>query len=123
MTKPDRRQAESGLEGAANTPADDTREPLQFELIPPPVFAPAWPARDTLPAEALARLLTGERLTQPAFGTSRWRLAAYIKELKYLGWPVKAAPVHFPGRSRPIAQYWLDNMAIMAARAMRGDAA
>jgi hypothetical protein len=122
MTKPDRRQAESGFEGAANTPHDDTREPVQFELLPPPAFAPAWPAHDTLPAEALKRLLTGERLTQPAFGTSRWRLAAYIMELKYLGWPVKAAPVHFPGRSRPIAQYWLDNKAIMAASELRGAA-
>ncbi|CAJ0797263.1 hypothetical protein [Ralstonia holmesii] len=123
MTKPDRRQAESGFEGAANLPRDDTREPYQFELLPPPVFAPAWPEHDTLPAEALARLLTGERLTQPAFGTNRWRLAAYIKELKYLGWPVKAAPIHFPGCSRPIAEYWLNTDAITAARAMLGGAA
>ncbi|ARK68839.1 hypothetical protein BOC38_20740 [Burkholderia pseudomallei] len=73
-----------------------------------------------MPAEALAQLLTGARLTQPSFGTSRWRLAAYIKELKYLGWPVKSAPIHYPGCARPIAQYWIDNKTIMAARAMRG---
>ncbi|KGS08647.1 hypothetical protein [Burkholderia sp. ABCPW 111] len=122
MTKPDRRQAKSGFKGVAKVEPNDTPEPTQFELIPAPAFAPAWPASDTLPAETLARLLTGERLTQPAFGTSRWRLAAYVMELKYLGWPVKSAPVHYPGRARPIAQYWLDNKTIMAARALRGAA-
>lgn len=120
MTKPDRRQAESGFEGATNSPRDDTREPYQFELLPSPPFNPTWPNSGTLAAEALVRLLTGERLTQPAFGTSRWRLAAYIKDLDYLGWPVKSAPIHFPGRARPIAQYWLDTKTIMAARALRG---
>lgn len=94
-------------------------EPEQFNLLPPPDFAPSWPASDTLPAETLKRLLSGERLTQPSFGTNRWRLAAYVKELKYLGWPVKSAPVHHPGRSRPIAQYWLDSKTIMAVRALR----
>jgi len=97
-------------------------EPEQFELLPPPDFRPSWPASHTLSAEALDRLLNGERLTQPSFGTSRWRLAAYIKELKYLGWPVKAAPVHHPGRERPIAQYWLTGDIIMKARSLRGAA-
>lgn len=97
-------------------------EPQQFDLIPPPQFAPAWPASHTLPAEVLSRLLTGERLTQPAFGTNRWRLAAYVQTLKDLGWPVKSAPVHYPGRVRAIAQYWLEPGAITAARAMRGAA-
>lgn len=122
MKKPDRRQAKSGFKGKAKCRFDDTREPSQFELIPPPEFAPAWPSSNTLPAEALARLLTGERLTQPSFGTSRWRLAAYIKELKYLGWPLKAAPINYPGRTRPIAQYWLTNDIITKTLAMRGAA-
>ncbi|MEV9633747.1 hypothetical protein ABZO35_04615 [Burkholderia pseudomallei] len=107
---------------SANEQSKDNQnpEPEQFELLPPPPFNPTWPASNTLPAETLARLLSGERLTQPAFGTSRWRLAAYVMELKYFGWPVKSAPVHHPGRARPIAQYWLDNKTIMAVRAMRG---
>ncbi|QCX50693.1 hypothetical protein [Ralstonia pseudosolanacearum] len=100
----------------------DSTEPEQFDLIPAPEFAPSWPASKTLPAEALTRLLTGERLTQVAFGTDRWRLAAYVQTLKDLGWPVKSAPVHHPSRSRPIAQYWLTNEAILKARAMRGAA-
>ncbi len=91
-------------------------------MLPPPTFNPVWPNHGTLAAEALARLLTGERLTQPAFGTSRWRLAAYIKDLDYLGWPVKSAPIHCPGRTRPIAQYWLTNDTIVKAHAMRGPA-
>jgi len=123
MTKPDRRQAESGFEGTANTPSDDTREPVQFELIPPPEFKPTWPAHGTLAAEALARLLSGERLTQPSFGLNRWRLAAYVQKLEDLGWPVRSAPVHCPGRTRPIKQYWLRTETIMAARELRGDAA
>lgn len=101
---------------------NQNHDPEQFSLLPPEPFNPTWPNSGTLAAEALARLLTGERLTQPAFGTNRWRLAAYIKDLDYLGWPVKSAPVHHPGRARPIAQYWLDNKTIMAARALRGAA-
>ena len=122
MTKPDRRQAESGFEGTTQAPSNDTREPVQFELIPPPEFKPTWPASETLAAEANDRLLTGERLTQPAFGVHRWRLAAYIQTLKDLGWPVRSAPVHCPGRRRAIAQYWYDSRTIMAAREMRGGA-
>lgn len=106
-------------QSSANEHSNST-EQEQFDLIPTPEFAPAWPAGNTLPAEALGRLLTGERLTQPAFGTNRWRLAAYVQTLKDLGWPVRSAPVHYPGRSRAIAQYWLPTDIITKARAMRG---
>lgn len=95
--------------------------PEQFSLFPLEPFNPSWPNAGTLAAEALARLLTGERLTQPAFGTGRWRLAAYIMTLKYFGWPVKSARVHFPGRTRPIAQYWLESEIIRAAIAFIED--
>jgi hypothetical protein len=98
---------------------DENPKPEQFELLPPPTFNPVWPNHGTLAAEALARLLTGERLTQPAFGTGRWRLAAYIKVLGYLGWPVSSALIHYPGRTRPIAQYWLTSDTIVKAREMR----
>jgi len=97
-------------------------QPTQFELLARPAFRPTWPASNTLPAEALARLLTGERLTQPAFGTNRWRLAAYIKQLKYLGWPVEATLVRYPERAYPIAQYWLPNDIIMKVRALQSAA-
>ncbi|WAL82778.1 hypothetical protein OYT13_24095 [Pandoraea sp. XJJ-1] len=106
-------------QSSANEQRDST-EYEQFELLPPPEFKPTWPVSDTLPAEALARLLTGERLTQPAFGTRRWRLAAYVKTLDYLGWPIEREWVHTPGYSRPIKRYWLAPKTIMAALALRG---
>ncbi|MGF6245537.1 biotin operon repressor [Paraburkholderia sp. GAS38] len=96
-------------------PDNQNHAPEQFSLFPPEPFNPTWPNAGTLAAEALARLLTGERLTQPTFGTSRWRLAAYIMTLKYFGWPVKSARVQYPSRTRPIAQYWLESEIIHAA--------
>ncbi|HDR9064378.1 TPA: hypothetical protein QDB03_006069 [Burkholderia vietnamiensis] len=101
---------------------NQNREPEQFELLPPPPFNPGWPNLGTLAFEVLRRLLTGERLTQPTFGTNRWRLAAYVQTLKDLGWPVRSAPIHHPGRVRPIAQYWLTNDIITQTRATRGAA-
>lgn len=99
-----------------NTLNDRAHETVQLEMFPSRPVGARWPSRNTLPAEALSRLLAGERLTQPAFGTSRWRLAAYIMKLKYLGWPVNAALVRHPGRTRPIAQYWLEAEVISAVR-------
>ncbi|QIN62477.1 hypothetical protein SBC1_24920 [Caballeronia sp. SBC1] len=122
MKKPDRRQAKSGFFGTPKSPSDNTREPEQFELLPPPEFNPVWPTHGTNPKAALDRMLTGERITQPSFGTNRWRLAAYVKELDYLGWPVKSEWVKEPGYHRPIKRYWLDPKTILAARSLRGAA-
>ena len=122
MKKPDRRQAKSGFFGTPKSPSDNTREPEQFELLPPPEFNPSWPSTGTLPAETLARMLSGERLTQPGFGTTRWRLAAYVKELDYLGWPIESEWVKETPYPRPIKRYWLDPKTIMAARSLRGAA-
>ncbi|MBP0629988.1 hypothetical protein [Cupriavidus sp. AcVe19-1a] len=108
---------------SANEQRNYKPEPEQLSLLPPAELVATWPAADTLPAEVHDRLLTGERLTQPAFGTHRWRLAAYVKALGYLGWPVRSAPVHFPGRARPIAEYWYDPQTIAAARSMHGKGA
>jgi hypothetical protein len=47
----------------------------QLDLLPTAPDTPAWPAMQTLPAEALRRLLDGERLTQITFGSTHWRLA------------------------------------------------
>ncbi|WP_052321508.1 hypothetical protein [Ralstonia sp. A12] len=94
-------------------------QPTQFEIGLPFEIEATWPSTNSLPAEVLERLLNGERLTQPKFGTSRWRLAAYIRRLKFLGWPVSATRVHYPGCKRPIAQYWLTHDFIVEVRALR----
>jgi hypothetical protein len=74
----------------------------------PPAFCPQWPNPATLPDKALDRLIAGERLTHPKFQarTGSWRLAAAIKVLRWLGWPIQTDELHRPGR-RPIADYWL----------------
>jgi hypothetical protein len=102
MKTPDRRQAESGFE--------------QMTFLPKPKFNPHWPNRATFPGEALERMLAGERLTQPTFGLTRWRLSAYIKDLDYMGWPIQRADVPNPHGQHPIRQYWLDGETIRAAR-------
>lgn len=96
--------------------------PEQLSFLPPPEIFASLPPKGTHHCAAFDRMLTGERLTQPSFGLSRWRLAAYIMELKYLGWPIKRADVSCPGHNRPIAEYWLEPDAIAAARSMRGAA-
>ncbi|MEM5427203.1 hypothetical protein [Cupriavidus oxalaticus] len=64
---------------------------------------------------------SARRATQRNIFAQTHRLAAYVQELKYLGWPVLSAPV-FPGCKRPIAEYWLAPWAIVAARTMGGEA-
>ena len=98
MKNPSRDQAEPGFE--------------QLSFLPAPEFNPSWPSPSTLPGKVLARMLAGERLTQPRFGLNYWRLAAYIKQLDYLGWPVEATDVPCPegcGTGRPIREYWLSS--------------
>ena len=92
----------------------------QLSLLPEPPFSPQWPRKSTLPAETLCRLLAGEKLTQPSFGLTRWRLSAYIKDLGYLGWPIERVDVPNPHGQHPIRQYWLDGETIRAARNLRG---
>lgn len=73
-----------------------------------PIFSPAWPSPATLPDKALDRLIAGGRLTHPQFQqrTGSWRLAAAVKVLRRLGWPIQTDELRRPGR-RPIADYWL----------------
>ena len=72
-------------------------------------FTASYPKKDTKAGIALADLLTGAVITQPDW-LSRgvgWRLAAAVKELGYLGWPVRSMRISWPGSSRPIAAYKL----------------
>jgi len=106
MKNPDSRQALSGFK--------------QFSLLPEAAFSAEWPSASTLPAEVLNRMLSGEKLTQPSFGLTTWRLSAYIKELEYMGWTIPRDDVPNPYGKRPIKEYWLDTETIQAARMMRG---
>lgn len=93
----------------------------QLSLLPEPPFAPKWPSKHSLPGTALVRMLTGERINQVNFGLHRWRLAAYIKVLRYMGWPVQSGEVAVPGcgASGRAAEYWLTPEIIVAAKAGR----
>ena len=101
MKNPDSSQASSGFK--------------QYSFLPEPEFNPLFPSPQSLAHKALSRMLQGERLTQPRFGLNCWRLAAYIKDLDYLNWPIEKADVSYPsgfGSGRPIREYWLSNETI-----------
>lgn len=67
----------------------------------------SYPTSDSQAGIALAQLLKGERLRQSDWLHVGWRLAAAIKELGYLGWPIVSLPVNVSTRKRPIAEYFL----------------
>ncbi len=67
----------------------------------------SYPKPDSQAGIALAQLLKGEHLRQAEWLHVGWRLAAAIKELDYLGWPIVSMPVQIPSRKRPIADYSL----------------
>jgi hypothetical protein len=94
----------------------------QHSLFPELPFGPRWPDPSSLPGQVLERLLTGERLTQVTFGLHRWRLAAYVMTLKYLGWPVESMDVPAPagcGAGGKIREYWLSPVSIAEAEGAR----
>ena len=104
------------------TPQQDGQ---QQELFERPAINPRWPTPGTLVYEALARMLSGERLTQISFGFHGWRLAAYVKELQYLGWSVCKGEVAAPAAHKtrkPIREYFLSPETILAARTGKGAA-
>ena len=92
MKNPESRQASPGFE--------------QTELFERHLTA-RFPSKDSQAGIALADLLKGAHLRQSEWLDVGWRLAAAIKELDYLGWPVLSVPVHIEGRKRPIADYSL----------------
>jgi hypothetical protein len=93
----------------------------QLSFLPEPPFDATWPNPHSLPGTALARMLAGERINQVTFGLHRWRLAAYIKVLRYMGWPVQSGEVAVPGcgANGRAAEYWLTPEIIMVAKAAR----
>ena len=92
----------------------------QLSFLNQPPFSAKFPNKKTLPSEVLERLLKGERLTQPSFGLTRWRLGSYIKSLDYMGWTIERCDVPNPHGEHPIREYWLSPETICAAQELRG---
>lgn len=121
-----KRPTDKSQSSAKNRPHyNPQQDGKQQELFERPSISPRWPTPGTLVYEALARMLSGERLTQISFGFHGWRLAAYIKELQYLGWSVckgevTAAAAH--KTRKPIREYFISPEIILAARTGKGDA-
>jgi hypothetical protein len=85
---------------------------VQLSMLPEPEFSPLMPPSATLADKLLRRLLDGESLTHRDFEdvTSSWRLAAYVHDLRELGWPVDTQEIAAPSPecpSRVIARYSL----------------
>ena len=84
----------------------------QLSFLEQPPFSPEFPKPATLADRLLHRLLAGECLNHQAFenGTNSWRLAAYVHDLRGLGWPVKSTEIPASSStcpSRTIALYYL----------------
>ena len=90
----------------------------QLSFLPEPDFNPELPPKNTLTFCALSLLLQNKEITHLDFQliTSSWRLAAYICELKKLGWPVLADEVTHAVSNDPtarsICRYSLDKKII-----------
>lgn len=72
----------------------------------PPVVAALWPTHGTRAHEALQAAIVGP-INQADYWIG-WRLAAYIKELEYLGWGFIKRDITRPGCRRAITEYTLD---------------
>ena len=111
------------------TPAPCTANGVQGEqlsFLPTPPFSPIWPSHKTIAGRVLAELLRGEWLNHEDVisGCHSWRLAAYIKDLKYKGWPIQAIEIPSPWptcRTRAIACYGLPPAVIDLVKGMRGE--
>lgn len=73
----------------------------------PPVVAALWPTRGTRADEALQALQQGPQ--NQADYWQGWRLAAYVKDLEYLGWAFLKRDITRPRCRRPITEYTLDH--------------
>lgn len=84
----------------------------QLTLLEPPPFAPAWPNSAGLASAALHLMLDGAEIDHREFmgEAHSHRLAAYVYDLRALGWPVETALEAAPTSdcpSRTIARYRL----------------
>jgi len=99
----------------------------QLSFLPKPAFSPKWPSPTTIAGRVLNELLHGEWLDHQDLidGVSSWRLSAYVKALKYMGWPIESFPKHVPSKhcpSRCISIYALPPAVIAQVQEMRGAA-
>lgn len=83
-------------------------------------FTATYPSPNTQVAIALTSLLRGEHLRQADWLHVGWRLAAAIRELRDLGWPVLSILIHIDGRKRPIAEYSLPGWVLREVRTTHG---
>ena len=72
----------------------------------PPVVAALWPTRGTRADEALQAMQQGPQ--NQADYWQGWRLAAYVKELEYLGWAFLKRDISRPRCRRSITEYRID---------------
>lgn len=86
--------------------------PQQLALIAPPPFAPSWPSPTGMASAALHLMLGGAKIDHHDFmgELHSHRLAAYVYDLRALGWPVDTILVPAPSADCPgrtIARYSL----------------
>jgi len=72
----------------------------------PPVVTAFWPTIGTRADDALQALLIAPQ--NQADYWQGWRLAAYVKELEYLGWAFLKRDISRPGCRRSITEYRID---------------
>ncbi len=97
----------------------------QLSLLPLPEFSPIWPSSSTIAGRVLAEFLRGEWLDHQDViaGCRSWRLAAYVKTLKYMGWPIESFEKAQPWancKGRKIAVYGLPPAVIAQVQSLRG---
>lgn len=96
----------------------------QLSFLPPPALSPIFPSSG-LALAALDTLLAGEAIDHPRFEaeTGSWRLAAVVRELRRLGWPVLSDDVPdtlTDGRPRYVARYRLSPDTLAELRNLGG---
>ena len=77
--------------------------PEQLSFLPPLPFCPTWPNKNTNEDRALMPLLDGRLVDTLDFqdDTGSWRLAAVVRELVKMGWPISSTPTSAPTARNP----------------------
>lgn len=94
----------------------------QLNFLPPAPLSPIRPSSG-LALAALDALLSGQAIDHPRFEaeTGSWRLAAVVRELRLLGWPVLSDDgpgILADGRLRYVASYHLSPDTLAQLRAL-----